>query len=154
MVRRVGVPLDESEHEVRVDDWLTRTVASSSNSELASSFQDVFTRLWKRANRTLGDVTLAAIVDRVLYNAAKRFEVLKSLKVERASVRFDEFEERSLGIPFGDLRVAVCHVLVEFLSVLDTLTAGVLTPALHAELAERPKVISVPRARRSGEGNS
>ena len=44
--------------------------------------------LWNRANLTLGEVTLTAIVDRVLYSAAEQFPPFESLKVEPAGIDF------------------------------------------------------------------
>ena len=127
--------LRESEHTARVHDWLQHAADGESSDRLCRCFEDVFLRLWQRARRTLGDVTLSAIVDRVLYNASRQHPVLGSIALDTTGPRFEQLYERCGSLRPDELEPAVRFVLLEFLTVLDNLTAGVLTPALHAELA-------------------
>jgi hypothetical protein len=91
--------------------------------------------MWKRAQVTLGEVTLAAIVDRVLYTAAARFPALDALKVDADGVHFDELKARIESLDEDALAQAVQFAMVEFLTVLGHLTAEILTPALHSALS-------------------
>jgi hypothetical protein len=91
--------------------------------------------MWQRAQVTLGEVTLAAIVDRVLYTAAARFPALDTLKVDADGVHFDELKARIESLDEDALRQAVQFAMVEFLTVLGHLTAEILTPALHLALS-------------------
>ena len=81
-----------------------------------------------RAQQTLGEVTLGAIVDRVLYTARERHPSLGGLSLEATGFVFDEPQSAE---PLDGLR----FVVIELLSVLGSLTAEILTPALHAALS-------------------
>ena len=92
--------------------------------------------LWARTTTTLGDVTLTAIAERVLYNAAQAFPLFASLKVEPSvGVPFRELRERLGSVPDAELIAGSRFVLVQFLTVLGNLTAEILTPELHAALS-------------------
>jgi hypothetical protein len=75
--------------------------------------------LWRRAESTLGEVTVAAIADRVLYTASERYSFLSSLKIGQSGVTFDEFRlQGGAGRHEGDLPEVIRLVLSEFLTVL------------------------------------
>ena len=124
---------DEANHDALVEAWLNGA-ATLEPSQLITLFERALSALWRRAEVTLGEVTLTAIVDRVLYTAAETHAVLSTLKLDKAGVCFDEFRE--VGAQYADLTEAVHLVLVEFLRVLGHLTDEILTPALHAELSK------------------
>jgi hypothetical protein len=90
--------------------------------------------MWQRAQPTLGEVTLGAILDRVLYTATERFSFLGSLELKDGRVDFDELRKSTGAVAPGELASATRFVVLEFLTVLGHLTAEILTPALHAEL--------------------
>lgn len=126
---------EETAHAAWVDAWLERTLVSRDvpATKLVSLFERAMGALWRRSQSTLGEITVAAIVDRVLYNAMEKYPALSTLKIEGTRVSFD-------GLRQGDrialdVRDAMRFVLVEFLTVLGNLTDEILTPGLHAELA-------------------
>ena len=94
-----------------------------------------FAALWQRAYRTLGDVTLSAIADRVLHTAIERFPGLSAVSLGGNGLEFSGLRDADPSIPPAQLRQGMHFILLEFLTVLGNLTADVLTPALHAELA-------------------
>jgi hypothetical protein len=103
---------------------------------LIQVFEQGFAAMWRRAHRTLGDVTLTAIADRVLHNAAEQFPTFSALTVDTTGLHCKELSERTRGLSRDQLEAAIRYVLVEFLTVLGNLTAEVLTPALHSELSK------------------
>jgi hypothetical protein len=103
--------------------------------QLARLFEKAMSALWHRTYSALGDITVAAIVDRVLYNATEKYPVLGSLTVDTSGVKFAEFREQAGSVSSGDLREAIHFVLAELLTVVGKLTAEILTPALHSELS-------------------
>lgn len=127
--------VDEYDHGARVDAWLEQVRGTQPPVGLGPAFELAFTRVWERARQTLGDVTLHAIVDRVLYVAAERHPVCAGLALAADGLRVDAFRERARGVSERELAAGVRFVLVEFLTVLGSLTAEILSPALHAELA-------------------
>lgn len=101
---------------------------------LLQAFEQGFAALWGRANRTLANVTLVAILERVLYVATEKYPFLCALKVEANGLCCQELQARAASLEHDQLTQAVRFVLVEFLTVLGNLTAEILTPVLHSEL--------------------
>jgi hypothetical protein len=125
--------VDDGDHGARVDAWLERARGLTVE-RLVEAFESVFTVLWRRAHLTLGDVTLSAITDRVLYVAAERYPIFAAITLDTAGVRWDGFRQRAGTRPVTEIAAGVRFVLLEFLTVLGKLTGEVLTPPLHAEL--------------------
>lgn len=114
---------------------MTQSAEGLSSDELLQLFEQAMAALWNRAHRTLGDVTLGAITDRVLYSASERFAPFESLKVEANGIDFRQLRERGV-FDADDLAEGIRFVLVEFLAVIGNLTGEILTPALHLELSK------------------
>ncbi|HEX2881724.1 MAG TPA: hypothetical protein VHO25_19500 [Polyangiaceae bacterium] len=110
---------------------------------LVEFFDEGFAAMWLRAHRTLGDITLTAITDRVLRSAAERFPAFSALTVDGSGLQCKDLRERAAGSTHDQVADGMRFVLVEFLTILGNLTANVLTPALHAELSKVvPKKVS------------
>jgi hypothetical protein len=120
-------------HEVVVDEWLARANGSSTD-RLLDLLEASLRLIWSRARRTLGDRTLGAVVGRVLYTSSEAYPFLGTLRVSTRGIRFDGLRAEVDAIAPSDLFRAVRFVVTELLDVLGHLTAGILTPALHAEL--------------------
>jgi hypothetical protein len=142
----------ESLHAAFVDAWLGRTARELPPEAVLQLFEGALVALWARTKTTLGEVTLTAIADRVFYNTSERFPAFSSLKIEGAGVVvFGDLRARSSAVPAAELLDGVRYVLVELLTVLGNLTAELLTPELHAELAN---VTSAEAARREADSPS
>jgi len=126
--------VDQNEHSACVDAWLERVAKDLPATRLLQVFEHGFAAVWRRAHQTLGDVTLTAIVDRVLYTAADNFPFLSALKIEPTGLQSQGIYEHAASLHRDQLAGGLRFVLVEFLTVLGNLTADILTPALHAEL--------------------
>ena len=126
--------VDDGDHVGCVDAWFERAAKGVLTDQLMVAFEAAFTALWRRAHQTLGDVTLAAIIDRVLYVAAEQHPVMSVLELDTTGVRWDAFRERAASLPAEQLVEGVRFVLLEFLTVLGKLTGEVLSAPLHAEL--------------------
>jgi hypothetical protein len=128
--------LDEGQHEACVDAWLERSAKDPSPQVLLQLFEAALSALWTRTKTTLGEVTLTAIAERVLYNTSEQFPLFSSLKVEpTGGIPFRELREQLSSGHGSELTKGIRFALVEFLTVLGNLTAEILTPELHAELS-------------------
>jgi hypothetical protein len=127
---------DKNKHRARVDAWMTRATRSAAPERLVDAFERAFGALWRRADATLGEVTLGAILGRVLYTAAERYPLLSSLEMSGTGLNGDKLRARADSLNQDQLAQGIHFILVEFLTVLGNLTAEVLTPALHSELAK------------------
>jgi len=135
---------DKSDHRARVEAWVDRAAKEARPEQLLDAFERAFGAIWRRARVTLGDVTLTAILDRVLYTAAERYPLLSPLEVDESGLRSDTFRQRAGGLRPDEVADVIRFILVEFLTVLGNLTAEVLTPALHSELAKVAAGSAVP----------
>jgi hypothetical protein len=127
---------DEPNHTAFVEAWFDEAAKSPSPVLLVSMFERATSSLWRRAVVTLGEVTLTAITDRVLFTASEKYPFLSTLKVDETGIRFDEFRQEGAVQQDGHLAGAIIFVLAEFLTVLGHLTDEILTPMLHAELSK------------------
>jgi hypothetical protein len=129
------MPPDEANHAAHVEAWLG-AARHLPRAEIVALFERTMAGLWRRTHDTLGEITLTAIVDRVLYTASERYPLLATLKVDGTGICFDEFREQENVLHDDRLLEAIHFVLVEFLTVLGNLTADIMTPALHAQLSK------------------
>lgn len=127
---------DAKDHSQQVAAWMKDVAKGLSSEQLLQLFEQAMGALWNRAHLTLGDVTLSAIMDRVLYNAAERFPPFESLNVESNGIDFQELRERENIFDKGDLAEAIRFVIVASFVVIGNLTGEILTPALHSELSK------------------
>jgi hypothetical protein len=108
------------------------------------AFEAAFFALWQRAHLTLGEVTLAAIVERVLCSTEDQFPFLSTLKLDETKIDCEQLRVTAPSLRQEQLVDGIRFVLVELMTVVGNLTADILTPALHAELcntsAEPPTV--------------
>jgi len=142
-------------HVKAVDAWLVRATVSSSTRGMLRTFEAALSGIWLRAVRTLGRVTLDAVAHRVLANAVDRFPFLGALQpLPSGQIHCNDLhlETRLVAVPYGDLVRSMRSVLIELLSLLSSLTADILTPELHAELARMPARELEARPRTSAIG--
>jgi hypothetical protein len=122
-------------HATLVAAWFERVCAGHPPASQLELLERAFEALWARVRPTLGEVTLAAIAERVFYDAGERFPLFESVEVGLTGVRFEGARGRAGEARADELGAAVRFVLTTFLTVLGHLTAEVLTPGLHATLA-------------------
>ena len=137
---------EKNEHAVFVDAWMQAAAKGLAADQLLQLFEKALRVLWQRAQGTLGDVTLVAIANRVLHGTVERSTMLGVLKVEASGFHFDELRGRT-GDPVA-LAQGIELFLVEFLTVVGSLTAEILTPALHSALSG----VTAPPGNREGRG--
>jgi hypothetical protein len=128
--------LDLNPHAARVNAWMERAAKDLSPEDVVRLFEEASSALWARTKTTLGEVTLTAIVDRVLTHAWEEFPLFSKVKVDPAEgIQWLGLRESCHTLPQAKLRDGIHYVLVELLTVLGHLTAEILTPDLHAALS-------------------
>jgi len=120
-----------SDHAEAVEAWLG---ASGGPGAELRDLQRVLDALWRRAGATLGEITLVAISERVLCDVVERFPDFGAMSVDAAGIHCDVAKGTTMS--HDELREATGFLLVTWLTVLGNLTAEILTPALHEELAQ------------------
>lgn len=131
-------PID---HDAFVTRWMERATAGRNQPQLVDLLERALNALYASARKVLGEVTLAAIVDRVLFNAAERHAFLADLRFESSSISAKKLLERPPVPDDSALRDAMRFVLIETLTVLGNLTAELLTPSFHSELSRFEELV-------------
>lgn len=123
------------DHGACVDAWLDRSKQLSPLFR-KQLFEAALAALWTRTAAALGGATVAAITHRVLSSCAREVAWVSSIDVDsNGIVRLDPRDANAGSPDERELIDGMRCVLVELLTVLGDLTAGILTPALHAELS-------------------
>jgi hypothetical protein len=125
----------EVAHASVVRDWAAGISADASGTDVVHMFEGAFNAVWARAHVTLGEVTLSAIVDRVLFDAAERAPLVAALDVQPTGFQFERLLELSKELPSTHVASTLEAVLVDLLTVIGRLTSEILTPALHSALS-------------------
>jgi hypothetical protein len=125
---------ERSHHSEVVGAWLDGWAGRLSQPELVDVFERALAALWRRAHLSLGEITLMAIVDRVLHEGAEAYPHLVSLKVEARGADFGALREAAPRVAVALLEESLVFLVVELLRVFGVLTGEILTPGLHAEL--------------------
>ena len=136
----------DADHRRSVALWLERASTLPSTEELCVAFERAFNALWRRAFVALGEITLGAVVDRVRYNASERCPLLAALEAERDGLHCRALVSEAASIERTELAERLASMMLEFLTVLGNLTAEILAPALHAELALATRELGAPEA--------
>jgi hypothetical protein len=130
----------ESDHRRCVQLWTQRWPQDWTAPRRVAAFEQAFGALFWRAHQTLGAVTVVAISARVLAAAAERYPELAGAAVGGRGLQAERLRHGLPALDEAQLLERIHFVLVEFLTVVGTVTAEILTPALHAELSpERPR---------------
>ncbi len=138
---------DENSHAACVREWMDAAAAGLSPEAKLALFERALGALWERAHRTLGEVTLGAIVDRVLHDVRAESPLMAALVVSSEGVRLGELRGQE-GL--DGLDDAMRRTLVALLTVIGNLTADILTPGLHAALS----AVSLPEGSDTETGGS
>lgn len=121
-------------HSEAVRAWRDGWVGALSHDALLDIYERALDALWHRAHQCLGEITLMAIVDRVLHTGTERFPHLAALKVETSGVQFGGLRLAVSGLELAVLDESLAFLVGELLRVFGSLTGEILTPGLHAEL--------------------
>ena len=128
---------EDPSHSACVDAWLERASRDLTPALLLDLFDQALSALWNRAEATLGNITLTAIAVRVIHDAKGKFPLLSSLTLEsNGGIHLQQLRDQSPELDYAVLKEALRYVICQLLTVLGNLTAEILTPELHAELAK------------------
>jgi hypothetical protein len=130
----------EAQHLAAVEQWLgdalTHRSIQGSATEIVTLFGAAFDVVWRRVVVTLGEVTLTAIAERVLYTAAVHHRFLSTVSTRPSGDLSWKLllEERLSVVPRSELIEGLRFTMVELLTVIGRLTAEILSHELHNAL--------------------
>lgn len=130
------------DHHACLKPWLDVAGGLDSTERGVGVFVVGFNAVWQRAQLTLGEVTVTAVVERVIHSAAEQHPVLSLLTPTKTGID----AHKLVGAADSQaIDAAFSLVLLELLTVLSALTADVLAPALHEALAAALPPEGVPQ---------
>jgi hypothetical protein len=135
-------------HSDAVGAWRAGRAGVLSCQELAGLYERALGALWRRAHLSLGEITLRAIMERVIHQGVEVFPHLAALKVGTSGIHFEELRQAAPALDLELLDESLAYLVAELLRVFGTLTGEILTPALHAELR---KVQLLPADEKGGK---
>jgi hypothetical protein len=142
--------VDRRDHAARVDWWIDRSARAAAPERVLSVVEAKLQALWARVAPTLGEITLAAVLDRVLHNATEQFPLLHLVTTDtNVGVDLSAMTEVTTPLQAAEVLRAFRVVFIEFLTVVGNLTAELFSDELHEELASRDS--SSPQPNRAGE---
>lgn len=121
-------------HTQHVMAWLERQTIGLSVDQILHLLNDLTDLLWSRLRITLSDITLISIVDRALCLSQEKFPLLDHLQLDANGVCFDKLFKIENTFTPNELIQAYGQFLIETISIISVLTAGILTPILYREL--------------------
>lgn len=134
-----GPMTNKNGHFIFVDQWMDDSLKTLSRNTLLDTFQQAIDAVWRRAQQTLGAITLVAVGDRIVHLAQESFPWLSPVRAEASGIMLHDLLKFSENQDDSKLREGLRYLLGEFLSVLHDLTAGVITPHLRAAIVKNSK---------------
>ena len=123
-------------HFQLIDQWASNVLIQTPREQILLVYDKAFSRIWSKAELTLGNVTLQAVTDRVVSVTEEEFPWLVPIDHNRGGINLKGACERTLSVSAEELKIGLGFLLGEFLTVLGNLTAEVISSKLHAALLE------------------
>jgi hypothetical protein len=121
-------------HAHAVGVWLQKISSSLTPEQFVNAIEEVFDNLLDKTQITVSEVTLSAVLDRVLYNSCVKYPILNELKLDDAKLNFGGFKKNLKSASQSEIKEAFQYFVTEFLFVIGNLTGEILTPMLYSEL--------------------
>ena len=131
------MPSSQSYIVQQIEIWEKEKAQGHKPAEKVSLFCKAIAAVEQRTLKTLSPVTLEVILDRALLQSKERFSLLSSVTAEGKGLNFDELlQNDKFQNQQDEVIQALRHLLIEILTVIGNITAGILTKALFQALFE------------------
>ena len=121
-------------HSNKVRDWIESVTPGLSPPELIELFEFTITKLWSRSCIMIGDVTLLAILDRVLASFTETHKISFPLSIDSAGIRWDNLRKSGAKLKPDEIILALTYFATEFIAIAGSITGDLLSGPLHKEL--------------------
>lgn len=132
------------QHQLVVERWLATAGKKLSAEQQIDLLEQTIGALWRAAQPSISEVTLALILDRVVINTRDHFPNFPDLAVAAPSLDVAPLRARRAVLGAAKVKAAVAFLITEFVAINSGMTADALTPAMHKTLSKirwkkRPK---------------
>ncbi len=118
-----------------MDVWIERSTAQISEKAMIILVGRTLQKMLVAIHYSVSEVTLAAVLDRVLYNSSEQHSVLKGIKANGIKLNFAGLK----NVRNENMQDAFHYLITEFIYIIGNLTAERLTPVLY-QVLEHAKV--------------
>lgn len=115
-----------------VNAWFDRNSFNLSHNEFLANFEQLMTLLVRYARKMVSKIILNSILERVIDHSSEVFLPLSLLKIDDSGIDFTEFSKRAGAFTREEAIHGCRTLLLEFLSILGSLTSGIILPALYS----------------------
>lgn len=120
-------------HSKVVAVWIVKATEGMPDGKLIAFFEKTFLQLFRRTQVSVSEVTLFAILDRVLYNSTEKYPLLGIIQLNDSVLKFSDYGKVEKNFSAAEIKEAFQSLITEFLFIIGNLTGEQLTPYLHAE---------------------
>lgn len=117
-----------------VDRWIEIHLKGLSSAQIAPIFNAAIQAVLNRTLVTLSEVTLNAVLDRVVSQCQKKHPRLTGLRVESFQISSEGLSHPT-SEDLAEVIEAYRFLLIELLTILENLTAGIIMEPLYRELS-------------------
>jgi hypothetical protein len=121
-------------HLSRVKIWAESLILNLSNEQLLDLFENAVGSIWRQTALTISDVTINAVFQRAVFLSSENFSILKKLRVDDDKIDFTELRAQKL-LPRDSKEISRAFqcLIANFLTIVENLTAGLLTESIYRE---------------------
>ncbi len=116
-----------------VDEWFSANSIGLSLDQQVMLLEQGIHKVEQRALRTLSNIGLMVILDRVLHQSIEKFDFLSEVKIING-IDLDGILNSEKKLDTQNLIIGLRYFLIEILTVVGRLTAEILTKPMHTEL--------------------
>ncbi len=104
---------------------------------LVEEFEVLINSLMNTIRMSVGETTITAVADRVLYNSSEHYPVLMKIQLRDHGFDFTKMCDDASLKDLDEIKNAFHYFATELLFIIGKLSGGSLTPGLHAVLESR-----------------
>lgn len=120
-------------HIKMVEAWMKKNSALS-DPELTQLLINGILAIRSKSLATLSNVTVTAVIDRILLECQEHFSVLSQITNDSKGLNFKDFSSKLMDFKPSETQEALKEFLLELLEVFGNITADILTISLHKDL--------------------
>lgn len=125
-----------SAHQNIVSIWEEKNIKNLSTDQAIHVFGNALQKIEHRCLVTLSSVTVHVVLDRIIHGGIEKYPILKDVTIEVDGLNFKNIFQKKDHYEIKEINNAFRYLLIEFLTVIGSITSEVLTAPLHKELME------------------
>ena len=129
-----------TQHSQTIGNWVEKSTRALSKAEKIDLFEKSLLKIVSKCQTSLSEITLGAVLDRVLYNSSEQYPLLLSIHLKGVLLDFDHIRNHLDPVTDSEVNEAFHYLITELFFIIGNITAEQLTPLLLAELRTEKKV--------------